>query len=144
MKKSITTNNNSISSLQSHKKSSINKNKIIQTNNYTSSSHHHKFSTNQYMSDSDCYNEISSYDELSNELFINSPVYTVQKQNSLTWCYSITPIHLKGLDIICKIFGRSRYTVKQWSKEGAPIVFDGISYISEYNALFGWLLDRYR
>lgn len=79
------------------------------------------------------------------DLFIHSPVTKVQnKSKTLTWCYSLTPVHLKSLDIICKIFGRSRHTVKQWAKEGAPIVYDGVSYISEYNALFSWLLDFYR
>lgn len=79
------------------------------------------------------------------DTFVNSPVHQYNKQNKPnTWCYSITPVHLKNLEIICKIFGRSRYTVKQWAKDGAPIVYDGISYISEYNALFSWLLDYYR
>lgn len=79
------------------------------------------------------------------DLFLHSPVQKVNdKSKALIWCYSITPVHLKNLDIICKIFGRSRYTVKQWAKEGAPIVYDGVSYISEYNALFSWLLDFYR
>ncbi len=77
--------------------------------------------------------------------FIHSPIYTFQKTHKpLTWCYSITPVHLRNMDIICKIFGRSRYTVKQWAKEGAPIVYDGVSYISEYNALFSWLLNYYK
>lgn len=79
------------------------------------------------------------------DAFVNSPVHQYNSQNKPnTWCYSITPVHLKNLEIICKIFGRSRYTVKQWAKDGAPIVYDGISYISEYNALFSWLLDYYR
>ena len=111
---------------------------------YNSSTNYNQLPPADYDSNANFYQQTSSCDELPDELFINSPVYSFQKQHSLTWCYSITPVHLKGLDIICKIFGRSRYTVKQWSKEGAPIVFDGISYISEYNALFGWLLDRYR
>lgn len=80
-----------------------------------------------------------------NDTFIHSPVHKIHEYSKpAVWCYSITPVHLKSLDIICKIFGRSRYTVKQWAKEGAPIVYDGVSYISEYNALFAWLLDFYR
>lgn len=83
--------------------------------------------------------------ENEEDLFIHSPVYTLQEHHKpLTWCYSMTPIHLRNLEIICKIFGRSRYTVKQWVKEGAPIVYDGVSYISEYNALFSWLLNYYK
>lgn len=79
------------------------------------------------------------------DLFIHSPIHTFKEQHKpLTWCYSITPIHLRNLEIICKIFGRSRYTVKQWVKDGAPIVYDGVSYISEYNALFSWLLNYYK
>lgn len=92
-------------------------------------------------------NETQYQFETANEedLFIHSPVYTFhERQKPLTWCYSITPIHLRNLEIICKIFGRSRYTVKQWVKEGAPIVYDGVSYISEYNALFSWLLNYYK
>lgn len=78
-------------------------------------------------------------------LFIHSPIHTFHEQcKPLTWCYSITPIHLRNLEIICKIFGRSRYTVKQWIRDGAPIVYDGVSYISEYNALFSWLLNYYK
>lgn len=89
-----------------------------------------------------CYCHLQNEEQ---DLFIHSPVTKIQnKSKTLTWCYSLTPIHLKSLDIICKIFGRSRYTVKQWAKEGAPIVYDGVSYISEYNALFSWLLDFYR
>lgn len=91
--------------------------------------------------------ETKYYSELpqENDMFLHSPVNKIQPFNKPnTWCFSMTPVHLKGLDIICKIFGRSRYTVKQWAKEGAPIVFDGVSYISEYNALFAWLLDFYR
>lgn len=86
------------------------------------------------------------FENISEEdLFIHSPVHTFQEQHKpLTWCYSITPIHLRNLEIICKIFGRSRYTVKQWAREGAPIVYDGVSYISEYNALFSWLLNYYK
>lgn len=79
------------------------------------------------------------------DLFIHSPIHFFHEQHKpLTWCYSLTPIHLRNLEIICKIFGRSRYTVKQWVKEGAPIVYDGVSYISEYNALFSWLLNYYK
>lgn len=78
-------------------------------------------------------------------LFIHSPIHRFQEQHKpLTWCYSLTPVHLRNLEIICKIFGRSRYTVKQWVKDGAPIVYDGVSYISEYNALFSWLLNYYK
>ncbi len=79
------------------------------------------------------------------DLFIHSPIYQFQETHKpLTWCYSLTPVHLRNLEIICKIFGRSRYTVKQWAKDGAPIVYDGVSYISEYNALFSWLINYYK
>ncbi len=148
MKKSILTNplpTKKISTTPHEKRSSrYQDDNALLHNNYTSSSQQRTIKGNKNNTNMMYQDDISFYHDFSDDLFINSPVNTVQKTTSLTWCYSITPVHLKGLDIICKIFGRSRYTVKQWSKEGAPIVYDGISYISEYNALFGWLLDRYR
>lgn len=70
-------------------------------------------------------------------------LYPILKNDNL-WNISISPVHLKGLDTIAKIFGKSRSTLRTWSKEGAPIIFDGVSYYSEYNLLFAWLLNRYR
>jgi len=69
---------------------------------------------------------------------------TAFKQTEHTWCIAIAPIHLRGLDAIGKIFGKSRGTVKSWCKEGAPIAYDGTSYCSEYNALFAWYLNHYK
>lgn len=125
-----------------------------QKNKYTSKSKTYKQPNNTSHESSffafpytNSQNETQYLYEKSNpdDVFIHSPVFTFQEQHKpLTWCYSITPIHLRNLEIICKIFGRSRYTVKQWVKEGAPIVYDGVSYISEYNALFSWLLNYYK
>lgn len=138
MKKSINTNQ------QSNKKPLFQNDRLLRNHTYNSSTQQKKYLKTKELNTANYEDEINTFHDFDNDLFINSPIQTIETQKSMTWCYSITPVHLKGLDIICKIFGRSRYTVKQWSKEGAPIVFDGISYISEYNALFGWLLDRYR
>lgn len=130
----------STSAAVNQKSKYISKNKTNkQTNNTESSFFAFPYTNSQ--------NEtIYRYENISEkDLFVHSPVHTFQEQHKpLTWCYSITPIHLRNLEIICKIFGRSRYTVKQWAKEGAPIVYDGVSYISEYNALFSWLLNYYK
>lgn len=68
----------------------------------------------------------------------------VSKNLEHTWCTALAPVHIKGLDNIAKLFGRSRGTLRIWTQEGAPIIYDGVSYYSEYNTLFAWLLNRYK
>ncbi len=57
------------------------------------------------------------------------------------WCVALAPVHLKGLDTIGKIFGKSKNTVRAWCNKGAPIAYDGNSYSTEYMSLFTWYLD---
>lgn len=60
-------------------------------------------------------------------------------------CYiAVAPAHLRGLDAISKIFGKSRGTIRSWYQKGAPIAYDGISYCSEYNTLFIWYLKHHK
>lgn len=52
----------------------------------------------------------------------------------------VAPKVLKSLEQICKEFGRSRRTIKQWHEEGAPIFCVNGVYGAEVNALTGWLV----
>lgn len=66
------------------------------------------------------------------------------KQSEHVWYIAVAPAHLRGLDAISNIFGKSRGTVRSWYQKGAPIAYDGISYCSEYNTLFSWYLNHHK
>jgi phage terminase Nu1 subunit (DNA packaging protein) len=51
----------------------------------------------------------------------------------------IAPLHLKRKEDIADIFGVNPETVKEWAKDGAPIVLVGNKYQADYHALFHWL-----
>ena len=54
----------------------------------------------------------------------------------------IAPKHLQSIEAICTEFKKTRRTVKQSIKKGAPIAYDGRSYCSEYNRLMDWLIRQ--
>ena len=56
---------------------------------------------------------------------------------------TLQPMPLNSMAAICRVFCKSRRTVRKWYEAGAPISFDGDAYSSEYNILRVWLNERY-
>ncbi len=50
--------------------------------------------------------------------------------------------HIRGGDVISRIFGVSRRTLVAWAREGAPVAIVGKKYQANYRMLLQWLLER--
>ena len=73
---------------------------------------------------------------------INDTADTEVKKHA--WTIGISPLHLRGLSTIAKLFGKRQETIRMWYEQGAPIAYIDTSYCSEYNQLFAWLLNFYQ
>ncbi len=92
---------------------------------------------------------LSKRPELSNKQLVylddyNSSTKNENRGKNTVWYVAIAPVHLRGLETIGRVFGKSKNTVKDWCNCGAPIAYDGSSYCAEYITLFTWYLDYYR
>ncbi len=95
----------------------------------------------------DNFNHRNSSEDLHYEHIseFNSSINRLKKgELENIWCVAIAPVHLKGMEAICKVFGKSRNTIKTWCKNGAPIAFDGYCYYAEYMTLFTWFLNYFK
>ena len=50
--------------------------------------------------------------------------------------------HLKGGNVIGKVFGVSRKTLVGWARAGAPLAVVGKKYQANYYVLLQWLISR--